>query len=123
MTQPLSKLPPQVEAMFKGRLCPIMSVASLMPRESKLVQGVGPHQYKQSHEPSAAGCQGPGCMWFRIGTDETGKPVTGDCAVGIIANSLVGGVNLAGQAFAATLQEEVSDGRDNGGSQEPPKET
>lgn len=94
------------------RLCPLMSVASLMPQAANLVQGVGMGA-APSKGPHATRCAGPECMWWvPVADGATGRVTSGQCSLALIPT----GLEMIGRLVAGSIQHAAGGGQ-NGKAQ------
>ena len=86
----------------QGKICPLLSVATLAVAQqpASLIVGAGPQA--PVPEGHATVCQGPACALFIPIADEKGQIVAGGCAIGLLptaANTITQALN----AIAASL--------------------
>lgn len=70
---------------FAGKLCPMSFSAQRQTEQSRLIT---PTPGAPPPQSEALGCQGPGCMWFRILQDAKGEVIGGECAIALLSLSI-----------------------------------
>jgi len=87
-----------IERSYAGKLCPILSLATLGAPQQRIVTSEPAAQGSR-----ASGCQGPSCMFFKLVANEKGEVVSGDCAIPLLVTALTGGQQALAQGQLAIM--------------------